>query len=80
MPGQLILEPHPLSGLRDYLDGREVHAGDTLQLYLNGEWRDVRYDVNAQSGDAWLHVGERAVLVVYRPVLTLRWPPADGEG
>ncbi len=51
---------------RQSLDGREVHCGNTLELYMGGgQWMQVRYEVEHKSPPA----GRR-----FLPVLYLRRP------
>lgn len=42
--GRLELRDEGISGLRHYLDGEPVHAGDSLELLTGDGWRRGRYE------------------------------------
>ena len=74
------------SGFRDMLDGRPIHAGDALDLWVGGAWVRGHYESNvpARRGlfvtTATDPAGLRALtLVIDRPVMLFRWPDQAGD-
>lgn len=87
--GKLEVRDEAASGLRHYLAGRPVHAGDALELLLPGErWIAGRYEWTFTAdrqpmfyfpaGGAWEQAGRDAVAPVVSASLpagaVLRWP------
>lgn len=74
MEGSHIILGKDGGGWRDFLDGRAIHCGTQLQLWLGDHWIYARYEI----GDYWereavLHSvdGERAL---NRDTMRFRWP------
>jgi hypothetical protein len=66
-------------GVRHYLNGEPVHAGDSLELLgEDGTWQRGRYEWNWRRADepsfhCRLNDGSEASLTLL-PAATLRWP------
>ena len=77
--GQLELVPER-SGLRHYLAGRPVHAGDGLELQLEGGvWVPARYEWSGEGAAPKLFIGIAGGGVIsfaIPPSALLRWPRA----
>ena len=61
------------SGLRHYLAGRPVHAGEGLEVCLSGFWVPVRYEWNFSRQSPPMLFAEGAELRPYSK-LEYRWP------
>ena len=41
-------------GVRHYIDGRGIHAGDVLELLHNGAWVVARYEGSGRAAAYWV--------------------------
>ncbi len=79
MPGSNMVATRNIGGHRDQLDGRDVHAGDGVDLWDDGLWVAGRYEFKGRTGEAWFVYttdrGDEAVLDIDRETMRFRWPP-----
>lgn len=61
-------------GYRHYLDGSPVHAGDTLELWKDGQWILGRYEWTYRSEEAPAFYISDDNGVFLTPDAALRWP------
>jgi hypothetical protein len=72
--GQRLELRREAGGLRHYLGGEPVHAGDLLELWRDGAWLTGRYEWNARQepAPALYLSAERSVGLTAEDLL--RWP------
>lgn len=75
--GYLVLQNEGIDGLRYYLDGQPLHAGDQVEAKLDGDnWISVRYeydyDPNIRTATPHIYTGDN--LIPDPTSVFLRWP------
>ena len=75
--GSPLVLTHNIGGYCDYLDDREIHAGDGIDLWDDGLWVPGRYEYRGRTGKAWFVYGDDRVLDIDRERIRFRWPPRD---
>lgn len=83
LPGGATLEPLDERGLRYLLEGREVHAGDVLEVLTDAGWVSGHYTVAVHPDSGKLafemHVVQgddlhEHVVIFLSPTAFFRWP------
>jgi len=75
-----LIEDHDDGGRRYYLEDRPIHCGTLLEVYLQGGWLTVRFEMDAQQFPVYsLRLGEGWDQVSMRlpDTAELRWPLRD---
>lgn len=60
---------------RDELEGKDIHNGEQLQLWLGDHWVNVRYEVASRQEREVVLVGEGATWRLDRETMRFRWSP-----
>jgi hypothetical protein len=75
MPTMTLQLHSDASGLRHYLDGKPVSAGDTIEVLFHGQWTKVQYEWIGKASQPPIGiVSEDATTISLKPETQVRWP------
>lgn len=77
--GALLELVREIGGPRYYLDGRPLHAGDCLEIWIDGRWRLGRYEYRNMGDwlDAMLYIEPELVYALRPDWDRFRWTRRD---
>jgi hypothetical protein len=73
-PGNLIVLLDHGFDFRDYLDDKDIHSGDQLDLWHEGRWLAVRYELASFRDRSVVLVGVTQAVALDRMTMRFRWP------